>query len=186
MTRLVTAQSKMFKNLVEMEKSSLSPRSRKLFTLSALHQANCALIGDADLESVEDLADSCVEYWEEVASHMPEWTFVRKSKMTSGEVRRDFIHSHAIVLQVLGEVGSVLQEAHPKKWKDKLGSLSDIDWSRSNSNLWEGRAMIGGRVSKARNNVVLTKNIVKQQMGLPLSPSENRLEEAFMRGENGQ
>ena len=186
LSRLVVAQSKTFKNLVEMEKSSLSPRSRKLFTLSALHQANCALIGDADLDSVEDLADSCIEYWEEVASNIPEWSFVRQSKMTSGEVRRDFIHSHAIVLQVLGEVGRILQEAHPKSWKKKLTHLSEIDWSRSNGNLWEGRAMIGGRVSKARNNVSLTKNIVKQSMGLPLNPEENRLEEAFRRGEHGQ
>lgn len=186
LTRLLVSKSKMFGNLVEMEKSSLSPRSRKLFTLSALHQANCALIGDADLESVEDLADSCIKYWEAVASYMPEWNFVRQSKMTSGEVRRDFIHSHAIVLQVLGEVGRVLQEAHPKKWKEKLSALSNIDWARSNSSLWEGRAMIGGRVSKARNNVILTKNILKQEIGLPLSPEENRLEEAFKRGEHGQ
>jgi DNA sulfur modification protein DndB len=186
LTRTLVSKSKTFKNLVEMEKSSLSPRSRKLFTLSALHQANCALIGDADLDSVEDLAESCAEYWEAVASQMPEWTFVRQSKMTSGEVRRDFIHSHAIVLQVLGEVGRVLQEAHPGKWKDKLGALTNIDWSRSNGSLWEGRAMIGGRVSKARNNVILTKNVVKQKIGLALNPEENRLEEAFNRGEHGQ
>ena len=175
-----------FKNLVEMEKSSLSARSRKLFTLSALHQANCALIGDADLDSVDDLADSCAEYWEAVASQIPEWTFVRESKMTSGEVRRDFIHSHAIVLQVLGETGRVLQESHPRKWREKLSALSGVDWSRSNGILWEGRAMIGGRVSKARNNVILTKNVVKQHIGLALNPEENRLEEAFNRGEHGQ
>lgn len=184
LTRLVATKSKTFKNLVELEKSSLSPRSRKLFTLSALHQANTALIGDADLESPEDLAGSCVEYWEEVAKHIPEWTFVRESKMTSGEVRRDFIHSHAIILQVLGEVGRVLQETHPKNWKTKLSALSKIDWSRANNSLWEGRAMIGGRVSKAYNNVVLAKNVVKNQMGLPLNPEENRLEQAFRRDEN--
>ena len=133
-----------------MEKTSLSPRSRKLFTLSALHQANCALIGEADLESVEDVADTCVGFWEEVANHMPEWNFVRQSKMTSGEVRRDFIHSHAIVLQVLGEIGRSVQEAKPEGWREVVAKLSLIDWSRSNSALWEGRAMIGGRVSKAR------------------------------------
>lgn len=186
LTRLVATRSKTFKNLVEMEKTSLSPRSRKLFTLSAVHQANCALIGDADLESLEDLADSCVVYWEEVAGNIPEWTFVRDSKMTSGEVRRDFIHSHAIVLQVLGEIGRALQAAHSRTWKQKLKKLSEIDWSRSNGSLWEGRAMIGGRVSKARNNVILTKNVVKQYVGLPLNPEEVRLEEAFKRGERDE
>lgn len=184
LARMVVHKSATFKNLVEMEKTSLSPRSRKLFTLSAVFSANCELIGDADLDSLEDLADSCADYWDEIAKHIPEWGFVRENKMTSGEVRRDFIHSHSIVLQVLGEVGHILQSSHPKDWRKRASGLANIDWSRSNSALWEGRALVGGRVSKARQNVLLTRNAVKQKLKLPLSPEEHRLEEAFKRGEH--
>ena len=183
LARLVVNKSATFKNLVEMEKTSLSPRSRKLFTLSAVFSANTALIGDSDLESLEDLAASCADYWDEIAKHIPEWGFVRESKMTAGEVRRDFIHSHSIVLQVLGEVGHILQANYPKDWKKRAARIAKIDWSRSNGSLWEGRAMIGGRVSKARHNVVLTKTAVKQHLDMPLTPEEHRLEEAFKRGE---
>lgn len=186
LARSVVARSATFKNLVEMEKTSLSPRSRKLFTLSAVYSANCALIGDADLESLDDLAESCADYWDEIAQYIPEWGFVRESKMTAGEVRRDFIHSHSIVLQVLGEIGHHLQSKFPKDWRKRAAGLAAIDWSRSNGAIWEGRALLGGRVSKARQNVVLTKTAVKQHLKLPLSPEEHRLEEAFKRGEHVQ
>lgn len=43
--------------------------------------------------------------------HLPEWGYVRSSKMTAGDVRRDLLHSHAIVLQAPGVVGR-LTAAH--------------------------------------------------------------------------
>jgi DNA sulfur modification protein DndB len=46
--------------------------------------------------------------------------------------------------------------------------------------------MIGGRISKAESNVVLTTNVLKKHMKVPLTPEEQRLESAFLRGENGQ
>lgn len=183
LTKLVVSVSKAFRKMVETEKTSLSARSRKLFTLSAVHSANCALVEDEDLDAVDELANYCAAYWDEVDRHIPEWSFVRESKMTAGEVRRDFIHSHSIVLQVLGMVGHDLIKQHPRAWKKALSKLAAIDWSRGNTQLWEGRAMIGGRVSKARTNVILSKNVVKDVLGLPLSPEEQRLEDAYHREE---
>jgi DNA sulfur modification protein DndB len=107
---------------------------------------------------------------------------VRESKMTSGEVRRDFIHSHAITLQVLGEIGHTLMQ-QPAAWKQKLTKLKNIDWSRSDHSQWEGRAMIAGRVQKSRNNVTLTRSAVKNHLGLPFTPEEQRLEDALGKGE---
>ena len=43
--------------------------------------------------------------------------------------------------------------------------------------------MIGGRVSKAAHNVVLTTNAIKRHLGLALAPEEQRIEDAFKRGE---
>ena len=182
LAKLVVSKSSAFNKMVEMEKSSLAARSRKLFTLSSVYNATSALIGDQDIENVEELAEHCAEYWDEVDKYIPEWRFVRESKMTSGEVRRDFIHSHAITLQVLGEVGHILMQ-QPTTWKKKLAKLSEIDWSRTEHGQWEGRAMVAGRVQKARNNVVLTRSAVKNYLGLPFTPEEQRLEDALGRGE---
>jgi DNA sulfur modification protein DndB len=45
--------------------------------------------------------------------------------------------------------------------------------------------MIGGRVSKSQQNVVLTTNAVKRHLDVELSPEEQKVERAFRRGGNG-
>ena len=120
---------------------------------------------------------------EDVANYFPEWLQVREGKMTSSEIRRDFIHSHSIALQALGRVGNALLKTNPSNWKKELKKLKDIDWSRANSKLWEGRAMLGGRVSKATHNVILTTNVLKKKLGLILTDSEKQAENSFTRGE---
>ena len=169
--------------MVEMERSTLSPRSRKLFTLSAIYSATTSLISQLEHEDADNFAQLIIEFWEEVAKHIPEWQLVLKSKISAGEVRRDFIHSHGIALQAIGRAGNALLRARRKQWKTSLKKLNTIDWGRNNASLWEGRAIIGGRVSKSSQNLTLTTNVVKQALGLSLSPEEQRAEDAFLRGE---
>ena len=179
----VILDSDMFRDLVEMEKSSLSKRSRKLFTLSALHGATESLLTDLADRDESDWAELVQGFWESVASNMPEWRAVRERKMNASEVRQDFIHSHGIVLKAIGRAGNALLRDKPNEWKQKLGGLKKINWSRSNVGQWEGRAMNGGRVSKAGNNVTLTTNVVKGALELELTPEERRVEEAYESGE---
>ncbi len=180
--KLVSLKSTAFKDLVETERSTLSERSRKLFTLSAIHSACSALLEDEEYSDVNHAAEVCIEFWGEVSKQIPEWSFVRTGRMTSGEIRRDFLHSHAIALQAFGIVGRELTRLHKQNWRKKLAGLGKIDWSRSNAQLWEGRALIGGRVSKASHNVTLTTNLIKKHLGLPLGPEEERVEQSFNRG----
>jgi DNA sulfur modification protein DndB len=102
--------------------------------------------------------------------------------MFASDVRRDFIHSHGIALQAIGRVGNMLMLNGRSGWKRPLTKLKNIDWSRQNTRLWEGRAMNGGRVSKAGHNVTLTTNAIKKRLGLSLTPEEKRVEEALLRG----
>ncbi len=171
-----------FKDMVETERSTLSIRSRKLFTLSSIYFATAAFFNHAPDESVDNRLAKAVAFLDEVAKQFPEWQLVRERKITAGEVRRDFIHSHGIALQAICRVGDTLMASGDTNWKQRLKRLKSINWSRSNAKLWEGRAMIGGRISKASHNVVLTTNVIKTQLGLPLSPDEQRVEDAFCRG----
>lgn len=184
----VAFESAAFKGVVEMEKSSLSVRSRKLFTLSAIYSATKAFLGKIENEDAEIDAsvDRAVKYWNAVGEHMPDWEAVRQGRMTAGEIRRDFIHSHSIVLKALGRLGKALLRERPDEWPKLLTSLSSVDWARDNAELWEGRAMIGGRVSKASRNVTLTTNVLKRVVGLELQPDEERVEDAYRRGEYAQ
>jgi DNA sulfur modification protein DndB len=171
--------SNVFKNLIETEKSSLAPRSRKLFTLSALHFAILEMLPEKELEDFSAATKKTQEFWELVAMQIPEWNYVRESKMTSGDVRRDFIHSHAIVLQALGRVGRAVFQLSADHVPQALEKLKDIDWSRKNAVAWEGRAMVGGSMAKSGQNITLTSNEIKRVLGLPLAQDEQEVEDAL-------
>ncbi|QIP41494.1 DNA sulfur modification protein DndB [Rhodococcus erythropolis] len=185
-TRSVVFESDLFSDLTETESSNLAARSRRLFTLSALYSANRALLGGLEGEPVDVRVDLAKSYWETVARYMPEWSQVRQREVSAGEIRRDFIHSHGIVLHSLGKVGNSLITGRRDKrsWAKTLKNLSDIDWRRSNSATWEGRALSGGRVSKSAGNVLLTTSLIRQKLGLPLPVEEQRAEDAFNLGES--
>lgn len=184
LTRLVVSKSNFFQDLVEMEKTNLAPRSRKLFTLSALYSATSVLLENIEFSSVEEGAVLAMEYWDSISEYFPEWKMVKDSKMSAGEVRTDFVHSHGVSLQALGIIGNGLLSKYKRSWKSKLKPLSKINWSRSNSRLWEGRTIIGGRVSNSSNNVTLTVNVIKKALKIELTPEERKVENAFKRGKN--
>lgn len=171
--------SNVFQNLIETERSSLSERSRKLFTLSALHFSILEMLPEKELEDFSTASKKCQQFWELVGAQIPEWIYVRESKMTAGEVRRDFIHSHAIVLQALGRVGKAIYQLPNPNLPKILGKLKNINWSRKNAATWEGRAMIGGSMAKSNQNVALTSNEIKRMLGLKLSPEEINVEDAI-------
>ena len=179
LARLVVLKSEMFRDIVDLEKNSLAPRSRKLFTLSALFNGCADLVQGLATGNLDEDAKLARDYWEAVARHFPAWSQVREGRMPASEVREGYIHSHGIALQALGRAGNAALKAWPSKWRGKLAALEQIDWSRSNARLWEGRAMIGGKVSKVTTNIILTTNAVKQALGLPLANDEQRIEDAF-------
>ncbi len=175
-------QVPLFRDLTELERSTLSARSRKLFTLSALYSATEAFISRLDHITPEEMPDVVRTFWEELAKVFPDWIAVHNRKISAGDVRADLLHTHGIMLQSIGRAAGALLKEDPLGWKKTLKRLGKIDWSRSNAKVWEGRAMVGGRVSKATNHVTLTTAFIKQALGVTLTPEERRVEDAFKRG----
>lgn len=185
LTKTLIANSDVFRDLVELEKTSLAPRSRHLFTLSAIYHATNELLADSPEIGAEESAQFALEFWEAVAGQMEEWARVRRNQLTAGAVRADFIHTHGVVLHAVARTGRALIHRHPQKWRDRLNRLGTLDWRRANTNTWGGRALVGGRISKANQNVVLTANAIKEHLGLTLTVEEQRMEDAFNQVDHG-
>lgn len=183
-TKSLVFKSEIFGDLTDMDSSNLAKRSRKLFTLSALYTATKALLDEIETGSTERREELATQFWELVSRQFPEWVQVHKRQVTAGEVRQDFIHTHGIVLHALGKVGnSLLRKSQVKSdWEADLQKLANIDWHRSSAT-WQGRAIVGGSVSKNSANVLLTTATIRRAIGLELTPEEARAEEAFTRGE---
>lgn len=172
LARHVQKHVSLFKNMTEMEKSSISNRSTKLVTLSSIKYASKALLRKKNKELIPiEEKDIAVDYWETVVNNMPAWQMALRKEVAPAALRNDYIHAHGVMLQAMGQIGADLLTQHRATWKDILQGLKDIDWSRSNPD-WEGRAMVQGRISKAHIHVLLTGNYIKQQLKIPLNPIE--------------
>ena len=179
----LTKEVRVFKGMTETAKSTISNRSRKLFTLSSIYHATCKLIGKRNgLEVGPEDESFARDFWNEVAKQIPDWMDAQNRKVSPSELRRDFIHAHGIALQALAIAGASLIVTDPENWMRRLKKIRTIDWSRSNAAQWEGRALIGGRLSKSHNNVILTANVIKQGLELPLDPKESFVEQQHIKG----
>ena len=185
LAKALIANSLIFRDVVELEKTSLAKRSRCLFTLSAIYHATGELLNGIGEMEPQKAAALALSFWETVASSISEWESGRRGKLSSGEIRANFIHTHGVVLQALARAGGALIKRYPKQWQKKLKAIKDIDWRRSNASLWEGRAILGGQLRKGHQNVVLTSNAIKNHLGLTLSPEEQQVEDAFNRRGDG-
>lgn len=166
--------------LVEFERTSLSPRSKPLFTLSAFYTATEALLSDLELDEAAGI-DVATDFWGVVAAKMPHWDDVRCGAMTSGALRDTYINSHSVALHALGRVGNaMLRSAKKTPFETALAGLRSIDWRRA-AEIWDGRAVVAGKMSKTHQSVVLTTNVIKQSLGLTLSADEQSLEDALRR-----
>jgi DNA sulfur modification protein DndB len=166
-----------FRGMTETEKTTISNRSTKLFTLSAVYQATQALLhkgkGDKILKTDQALAK---EYWTCLGEVIPEWRLAIKRQASAADLRSQYIHVHGVTLHALGIVGYTLVTTYPDTWKIYLDPLELIDWRRANTQLWGERSMQHGKMSKASMSVSLTANAIKQALGLALTAEEAALE----------
>ena len=181
LARFVAMSVEGFKGMTEMEKSSISNRSTKLFTLSGIKHASRALLRKQRNEDIShDEKQLAAEYWSGVFDNMPDWGQAKARKVATSDLRQNFVHAHGVALHALGMVGADLIARYPRNWKKRLAKLQTLDWSRSNQELWEGRAMVMGKISKARSNVVLTANLIRTHLGLDLNSHESELESEYL------
>ena len=174
-----------FEGMTEMVRSKISNRSLKLFTLSGIYHATKILLSQKQAMPFAEKLASATEFWTEVANNIPDWGRAKRREVSPAELRATCVHAHAIALSALARAGRSLLEIDRRKWRRRLAPLRKLDWSRSNKQLWEGRAMIAGRLSKSNINTVLTGNVVKRQLRLPLTADEQRAEERLSANDVG-
>ena len=150
-----------------------------MFTLSAVHGAHKALFAGVTGLGEQQMIDTATSMWEALNAQFPEWAMIRAREVHAPEIRRDFIHTHGILLTALGRVcNTLLLDGVPcQQWPQQLQPLSLMDWSRTNTALWEGRALVGGVVSKSSSNIVLTTAALRSHLGMTLSAEEEKAEQ---------
>lgn len=108
-----------FRSFTETEKTTISNRSTKIFTLSAIYQATQALLGKKKGEPVFDddfvLAQT---YWSRLCEIIPEWRMAVKRQVNGMELRTGFVHSHGVALHALGLQGMLCLPPRPTRGRN--------------------------------------------------------------------
>ena len=164
----ISGELEIFSDKVELEKTAISNRSTKFFTLNGIADATRKFLAINGTKISLEEQKLAKEFWSEIAKNIPEWQLLMQKRVTPSELRKEYVHSHTNLLNALGIVGHVLQNEYPSNWKQKLTSLQNIDWKRSNSD-WEGKLLIKGRMLKSKLGIELTANTILKKCGVALS-----------------
>jgi len=174
----LSQQVPIFRGLTETEKTTISNRSPKLFTLSAIYQATHALLQPSrgsNSISKQDRTLAC-EFWTALGDIIPEWRLIINRQVSAAQLRSEYVHAHGVALHAIGIAGHTLVTVYPEDWRTRLSPLAEVNWLRTNRS-WEGRAMYHGKMSKAGLSVNLTSNFIKKTLGLKLTAEEVAMEQ---------
>lgn len=180
LAKLIVEELPELRPLINLERSNLAKGSHHLLTLSALFTATATLIDGHDLG--ERQGEVVVAFWSAVFDEMEEWKLVSGGSMTAGAFRGEYLHGQAVILDAIGRVGNALM-TDERPWPEKLKGLGRISWRRDDP-AWQGRAIVGGSVTKGRESVILTAALIKSSLGIELGADERRAENALNRHEH--
>lgn len=154
----------LFRDLTDFTRSNLPAASRKLFAFSNVHTATATLVAEAALPATSEDPSTAIDFWHAVIENMPDWTAAGRREVLPSDLRRETVHAHGIALEAIAIAGARVMNERPDDWKASLEALRKIDWSRDNTELWEGRALVNGRINRSRTSVLLTADLISRTL----------------------
>ena len=153
-----------FKDWTEKEKTTVSSRSKALFTLSAISSATIELLKGIDHDTAEK-TKIAIQFWTTVSKKMSDWQAVMKNSKKPSEVRESSICSLSITLVAIGNGGNAILKQYPTTWKKQLNNLSHVNWKKDNP-IWNDLIYVNGRVAANRSSQkALSTYLEKIMMG---------------------
>ena len=175
----VFAEVPFFQRYLELERTTLSNRTTKLYTLSSLNQAHEWLVGGNVDRFGDKTPERVIEYWERLYEIMEDWRLLDAGVQTAADLRQNTVHAHGVMLQAFGVLGGALLDQRAQNWHDDLIDLQEIEWSRRNSELWDGRVLNGQRINGQKRAVLLGASVLFEKLGLELDDRMRSAEESL-------
>lgn len=174
-TRNVIWKIDFLNTYTDKEKDILGKYSSSLFTLNTFYTTNKTIIGRNQNNDCEEFL---FRYWAEVVKSMKPWQELLSHEITKVDLRENFIATQSIVIQAFGRVGNYFY-SNQKNMEKMLTNVEKINWSR-NAAQWYMRAVgKNGRIITNKKAAMLIANVLKQQIGIPLTQEEMHAEEAL-------
>lgn len=179
MTKQVVAQVPFLRKYTDKEKDNLANYAAKLFTLNVFYDVNKRIIKNP--VDIEEETRFLVDFWTTIVVNMRDWNDMDKSELSKKELREAYISLRGITLHAFGKLGAYFF-SHPQYDIHKyLTGLSKIDWSRSNLECWENRAITDkGRINRNEKGIFLTYIQIKRLLNLEIDSEEAAREKQLL------
>ena len=171
MTKQVVAQVPFLRKYTDKEKDNLANYAAKLFTLNVFYDVNKRIIKNP--VNIKKETRFLVDFWATIVTNMRDWNDMDRGELSKKELREAYISLRGITLHAFGKLGAYLF-SHPEYDIHKcLTGLSEIDWSRSNLECWENRAITDkGRINRNENGIFLTYIQIKRLLKIKIDTEE--------------
>lgn len=169
-------QIEMFKDRVELEKTTIVRHSKAVFTLGGISDATKKLIGRPKIVRPKpDEKMIALKFWEYLSDTIPEWQLVIKGKLEPDMFRSNYVHAHTNCLNSLGMAGNVIIKSHPDNWKRILSAVRKIDWTRENPD-WAGNLLQGKHMVRTTTGIVLGANVILRKCNVEIPNNMREIE----------
>ena len=178
-TRNVISKIPFLNEYVDKERDNLGKFSSSLFTLNTFYNANRRILGRRACD--QQFETFIYRFWVEIVNNMLPWAELVSKEISKRELRDQYIATQAVVIQALGRIGAYIIDNQDCLNNGCIEKLRSINWKRS-SDEWRLRVIkSNGRMINNSNAIMLAGNVIKQNLGLPLSEDEAQAEERFRR-----
>ena len=179
-TRTVISKIKFLNTYTDKEKDNLGKYSSNLFTLSTFYNANKRILRTEIITKKEEAF--LTKYWRCVTQNIVPWKELSKREISKIDLRENYIVTQAVTIQVLGRLGNFFISNPSYKMEDILSKLQEVNWRRDCED-WKLRTIrCNCRMIVNEEAIILTCNILKKQLGLPLDDFEQTKEQTFQIG----
>lgn len=177
-TRSVISKIQFLNAYTDKEKDILGKYSSNLFTLSAFYNANKRVIWPAPI--LEETEEFLLQYWSCVCKNILPWKELHRREISKVDLRENYIVAQAVIIQVLGRLGNYFFVNRDCNLADSLRNLQTVNWRRDCED-WKLRTIReNGRMINNEEAIVLTCNVLKKHLGIPLNEAERGKETLFM------
>ena len=179
-TRNVISEIEFLDEFTDKEKDILGKYSSNLFTLSTFYNANKRVIRGGNVD--DNTENFLLKYWQAVTDNIEPWKELKNKEISKVDLRENYIITQSVIIQVLGRLGNYFYLNPNVNLEEILIQLNRIDWRRSAS-VWKLRTIReNGRMINNEDAIILTCNVVKQVLSIPLDEAEIIREEKKSKG----
>lgn len=178
-TRSIIAEISFLNEYVDKERDNLGKFSSALFTLNTFYTSNKKILRRGECD--EKFTGFLKEFWGAVTDNMVPWKEMVEKEISKKELREQYIATQAVVIQAFGRVGSYFFDNPEYSLENHMPLISDINWKRKSDD-WRLRVIrSNGRMINNAEAILLTGNIIKKYLKLPLTDDEQNAEDNFTR-----